>query len=204
MNKTKLFGLMVVLSGALTMSACTTTVEDTVSQPDELSKISVLALDNKNLKITPSDTFSWHDSVAVVGVDEQRQANISARLTGALESGIKERGHSFVTEDGKVSTFKLAAMAILDRDGEEQHSLVLRFGIDPGLGNSQMHHDKGSLVLGVMDNRGNLMWRGVVQIFTDENMDEEVRQQRTQRAVSLLLKELFSKTVVATDATAVP
>lgn len=189
----KSVGLLAVLG--VTLAACSTTTVETVKPLDEMSKISVLALDNQHIQIKPTDTFKWRDDFAVVGVDKDGQQTTAARLSGAIEQAIEKRGHNFIDDKSQASNFQLSAMAILDKDGGEEHSLVMRFGIDPGLGHSHMQHDKGSLVLGVMNDQGELLWRGVVQIFTDENMDEDMRQLRTQRAIDLLLKELFSKTI---------
>lgn len=191
----KTVALLAVLT--LTLAACSTTTVEKVKPRNEMSKISVLALDNNNIQIKPTDTFKWRDDFAVVGVEKEGQEATAERLSLAIEEAIEAKGHDFIDDRTQASNFQLSAMAILDKDGGEEHSLVLRFGIDPGLGHSHMQHDKGSLVLGVMDNEGVLLWRGIVQIFTDDALDGETRKLRTQRAIDLLLKELFSKTVVA-------
>ena len=155
-----------------------------------------MALDN-NIQIKPGDTFSWHGDLAVIGADDTVDSQLVATLRADIEKGVKQFQHPFLVAKDVESHFKLAAMVVINKEGEESFSLVNHFGIDPGLGNSQLNHDKGALVLVVTNKANVLLWRGVVQIFTAEELDEKSRNQRRERAIHLLLKELFSKTVAA-------
>ncbi|NRB38865.1 MAG: hypothetical protein HRU20_10420 [Pseudomonadales bacterium] len=197
MANLKMAAMAGLASALISLAACTTVEETSTAfqKPDELSRISVLAVDN-HIQIKPDDTFSWQDDMAIVGLDKEQQNKIAAVLTADIEAGIQKQGFSFISDAKTGSTFKLAAMAVLDKNGEESLNLVTRFGIDPGLGNSQMNHDKGALVLAVTNKDNELLWRGVVQIFTDKDVSEEMRTVRRERAINLLLKELFSKRLI--------
>ncbi len=201
MVKMNIAALTALLSSVLLLSACNSveeTEKSTLQHPDELSKISVLAIDNR-IQIKPEDTFSWHDKMAIVGVEKTEQDKVAAVLSADIEQGIQQQGHAFIKAGEGDATFNIAAMAILDKNGEESFSLVTHFGIDPGLGNSKMDHDKGALVLAVTDKDNTLLWRGVVQIFTAEDLSDEMRKNRRERAIGLLLRELFAKRVDASE-----
>lgn len=187
---------LAVVASALVLTAMMTacsTVEETEAKI-ELSKISVLAVDN-NIQIKPSDTFSWNKDVVLIGAENLPANNIAAAITSDIEKTIQANGHTFIDADKHKSTFNLTAMAILDKPGD--NNLIVHFGLDPGMGASAMNNDKGSLVLAVKDGNGRLLWRGVVQIYTDKDMDEAAKEQRRQRAIASLLKELFSKKLAA-------
>ncbi|ROS01794.1 uncharacterized protein DUF4136 [Sinobacterium caligoides] len=182
---------------ALMLTACTTTTTESVQPEDSMSKISVLALDVANIQIKPTDTFKWHDDLIIVGVDKDTKEAKEAtarRLTSEIESTIKAHGHEFISDKQQQSDYQVSAIAALGKDGAEAPNLVLRFGVDPGLvGGPGTHYDKGALAIRVTDAQGVLLWRGIVQVFIDENVDAETRQHRTERAVEAVFEELFAK-----------
>ena len=85
----KTVALLAVLT--LTLAACSTTTVEKVKPRNEMSKISVLALDNNNIQIKPTDTFKWRDDLAVVGVEKGGQGATAERLSLAIEEAIEAK-----------------------------------------------------------------------------------------------------------------
>ncbi len=157
----------------------------------ELSRISVLAVDN-DLTIKSTDTFQWQENLTIEGLEGADEAALGAILMMDIETEIKAKGYGIELDNKQSAPLQLLAVAILDHEGQSLDKVMLKFGVDPGLGQSKMHYDKGSLVLAVKNPAGQLLWRGVVQIFTDDTLSSEQKEQRRQRAIVLLLKEMFS------------
>ena len=179
---------------ALTFIVTACSMVDPMTSATELENISVVAVNN-DIKIKPSDTFSWNKDIIIIGAENTKKNNIATALTSTIEKVIKDNGHTFTTDDTHNSDFNLTAMLILDKPGD--NNAAMHFGLDPSIGHSAMHHAKGSLILAVKDNKTILLWRGAVQIFTKKNVKRDVRDLRSKHAIASLLKELFSKKIAA-------
>ena len=184
-----LSSLMLVLTSACSSWQSSPETEDQAAY--ELSRISVLAVDN-GLSIKAGDSFHWQKNMTIEGLEGVDESALAAILMTDVEAEIKKKGYVMTLENSAPSSLQLLAVAILDHDGQSFDKVMLQFGVDPGLGQSKMHYDKGSLVLAVKNQAGQLLWRGVVQIFTDETLNPQQKEQRRQRAIVLLLKEMFS------------
>lgn len=72
-----------------------------------------------------------------------------------------------------------------------ESSVSTMFGLDPGLpatAEEAAKYDRGTLIVSIAHTGSRVpLWKGSIQVFADLDLPDDVRKQRTRRAVELLL-----------------
>ena len=164
----------------------------TPAQTVELSKLSLLILNDNKLILTPNTLFSWHDGMHNDGVvDKAAGLQLAADVQDVVDSSLRAQGVT-LSADKALSNYSLEGWVIVDASNRPPLEWVARFGVDPGLTSSD-NYGKGALLLSVRNTQTQaLVWRGVVQLLmSDNNTDKTVRADRIQKAVEMLTQAML-------------
>ncbi|MDH3999590.1 MAG: DUF4136 domain-containing protein [Desulfuromonadales bacterium] len=148
---------------------------------------SVVTLKNAELTFPKGTTFSWSEAASHFYDDERiDDARIREALGQAIKSNLKERGYRVVDTDGDYEIAFVTALAGSLSDME----INKRFGVNPGmLGDSSdtNAYDKGTVIADVIDpTSGESLWRSALQAYVVFDLEEAVRKERIEKAVTRL------------------
>ena len=195
MNKKHLNRVAALLGATLLISACQT-IPQATPLPKELRVTSVVSTSNRNFAPQPGATVRWRGKLAVhAPAGTPSDPEQLSYIHDQVEAQLLAKGYQLVA-DGQPATYVLQGLIVL---GNELNEKALRdiLGFEPGLVAAGTEHQKGSLLLMLLDPANNeTQWRSAVQLLVTPELAEDVRQERIRFGVASLLRPL--PTLVAT------
>ncbi len=176
--------LIVVITGCVTVESPATPF------PSELRQTSVISTSLADFNPRHGTTVAWRKPIAVQTNDDTSlsEANVEF-ITQAIEQALVNKGYRVVTYP-QTSDYWLNGLIVLGNDLNESE-LRNVLGFEPGLVARDQKHEKGSLLLLLIDPRNGLtQWRSAVQILTAPELDDSVRRNRVEFAIRNLMRPL--------------
>ena len=184
--------LFVCLSlGLLFLAACSEQPAK-ASYPDELSRLSAVAVTSTGFSLEPGSSLGWRTEVIWLQGDNSHELPPGVNSQGLrteLERQLQAMGHSFVAADESADYVLIAAVILGESEaGDEFIELAKLY---PSLEYVSQTLEKGSLLVG-LSRPGSpvILWRAGIQAFIAENLTPAQRQQRLEAIVRSLLRTL--------------
>ena len=186
--------IAVLTASSIAMQSQAESAEQIKAELDELPAElrQFTSVTGKDPKFRPSrpTIVSWSENLRILHDNNIKlEPARVARVENELSTQLSAKGYQ-IANDSKQTQYYLQAMAALG-GSSEQESLGRIVGLSAGLGGHKVHLDKGSLALVIVDkNTRQMMWRSKVQIFTQDSLSVEIKNERLKMAVAELLSEL--------------
>lgn len=176
---------------ALLLVACVTETTDDLIPSHPMSRSAVVSVGGTTPVPTPAK-FSWVRSSSVLVEDPRLDAvQLRALVRGALQEGLA--AHGLTPGSRGTAMLEVGYVVALEKELDEP-TVSSMFGLDAGLSATAQEaakYDKGTLIVSISHTGARTpLWRGSVQAFADLDLPDEVRRQRVQRAVELLLSRV--------------
>lgn len=177
-------------SSALHADSPEQTVTELEQLPAELKRFTSITVKDPNFLPVNPTTVSWKSNLIIYHDESFKlESDRILRVENELTLQLARKGYQ-IKDDSENTQFYLQAIASLDENGSAD-SLGNTVGLSTGLGGHQVLLDTGALALVIVDKRNSqLMWRSKVQIFTDNSLPINIRNERLRMAVTELLSEL--------------
>lgn len=174
---------------ALLLTACVT--EPAPQQLDhDLRQSSVVSTSDPNFQPQPGETVAWGGDIAVHRPDgTEVDPAIINTIVSNINTNLKNKGYRFAPQGAQPDYWIQGILVLGNQLNETQLRDVL--GFEPGLVAHNQDYQKGSLLLLLVDpNTRSTDWRAVVQVFTAQELPEDVRKQRLEYIIRSLLRPL--------------
>ena len=178
-----------LLGVSLVFIGCQTGPEP-IDLPKDLRVSSVVSTSARTFDPQTGSTVRWRGDIAVNAPEgTPSDPDQVAYIHDQVEAQLKAKGYQLVGPEAPAD-FLLQGLIVLGNElNEKQLREVL--GFEPGLVASGTQHVKGSLLLMLLDPKTNeTQWRSAVQIFVEQQLPEDIRQQRIRFGVASLLHPL--------------
>ncbi|WP_168188164.1 hypothetical protein [Hahella sp. CCB-MM4] len=159
---------------------------------EDYSLLGVATTGIENLSLSRDTRFAWRAPVKVVGIENDKAAEILAKT---IEENLTAKGFSISSSDAV--SYQLSAVALLGEP--EEHS---GDHPDPGIQSRAGAQEMGSLVISILSNQGQPLWKGTAQLFTSDEFAPKQRVERARVAVERLLVRVVpqvAETIKCTD-----
>jgi hypothetical protein len=184
----KNISLAVILFSCLFISACVTVPQEKSVNKNQLAISSVRDIP---ISYPQGSLFSLAPKyVKETSLKPEQTQTAYQFYANAIIADLNSHGFEN-TDDASSSVFHVGFGIALASDLSDQ-TINDKFGITPGLpGNDELR--KGSFLIYIEDAlTGKKVWRGVVQGFAHEDMNEIEREQRTTAIVNRVMKQFYA------------
>ena len=184
--------MTLLVSGAVVLSACTTT-EKQAQQEEVTIEPSIIAVSTPGAKISRGAKFAWLPEAINLYKDERLDnTTIQYLVEKNIKSNLADMGFQFVDSES-VADYTIAYTAALESSLDDT-TILRRFGLVPGnmrIPEDNPMYEKGTLLIYAFDNRtGEVIWRSAVQAAVDFSLDEEERKQRIEPIIRDMFRSL--------------
>ena len=179
--------LLAILSLCLFVTACQHS-NDISQLPRALKIHATVSNSIGNFQPDVDDRFYWPKAIELHPAEQQQAQTQIAMVIRELNQQLQQKGYTL--SDSPYDSRYYLQGAIVYGNKIRDPQLQQLFGMEAGLGNNEQDYQRGSLLLAITNPSGLPIWRGAVQIFTEQNLPTEIKKQRLSLALSSMLSNL--------------